>query len=265
MQQWWWRGTLTLWLFLALPGRSWGSGIPVVDAALNALGLQQFAQQMRDYAVMLKQLENEAQQLRNQMQQILYAYTSVQQGVTNLARLDLNNAAQVMGLFDQLQAKIAQANAIGYTVQGAIDGAQRLYPQVSAMLDQDKQRVLQLQWAAAQRDSAKIALQTQAIRDSQAVYQRKWAEVLAAAAAAQGNLQIEQANAQALGLLGGQLAAIEQQLATQGREQSQQALKQAATTEMQQRITDQALETLDTTQEMQPGKVQQLQTGRGVL
>lgn len=223
--------------------------MPVVDAALNALGLKQIEQEIKEYAAVLKQLANEATMIENQVRQIQYAYSTVQQGAQNLLRLDLNNASSVMGLINQLEGKLAQIDAIGYSAQGAIDNMTRLYPTISARLDADAQRVLALTWSQAQRDNAKIAMQVQAIRESKDTYNQRWTEVLNKAYAAQGSLQIEQANTQALGLVGGQLVNIESQLAVIGREQTSRNLRETTLMEMEQRANEVSGRATDTTYE----------------
>lgn len=222
---------LCLLVFLGLAllhSQAVASGIPVVDAALNSQAVIQVANQIKAYAAMIKQLQNEAAQIQNQIQQIQHAATTVQHGAQNLVQLKVSNLQDVLGLMDQLEGKLAQAQAIHNTVGQSVSDVQRLYPRMVGQVDAGQQRTLALQWAAAQRDAATVAVRTQAMQDTQKAYRREWNEVLTAAKAAKGNLEIEQANAEALGLVGTQLAGIEAQLATAARQQSQRDLREAS-------------------------------------
>ena len=60
-------------------------------------------------------------------------------------------------------------------------------------------------------------------------------------------MQVQQATVQAQGMIGQQLLAIEQQLATQARDAEQQALEEATRTEMEQTRMEQALQPLEGT------------------
>lgn len=188
--------------------------------------------QALEYAAQLKQYAEQIAQTKNQMEQI-------RQQAINLMSLRLNNAQDLLNLQQQLESKLNQARWISYNANRAVSQAAGLYPKIAGLPDAAQRRSLERQWAAAERDSAEVAIATQAIEERQARYQQEWATVLNQAAAAQGNLQIQQANAQGLGLLGGQLQSIEQQLATQARERSQQTMKGATQTEMEQRALEQ--------------------------
>ena len=128
------------------------------------------------------QTANQAQQIENQVRQITGVYTQVDQGIRNLARLDIDNITDLYGMLNQLQSKLSQAEYIGYAVDRAWHQAQGLYPRVYGVLTGPQQRELTLLWAAMRRNSAQVAISTQAIRDAQARYQHQWADLIRARA-----------------------------------------------------------------------------------
>ena len=213
-----------LGILLSLSVVSRAATIPVIDVSA-------IAQLVTAYRTQVMQFAEQMQQTRNQVTQIQHEIEMISQGAQNLLTLDMNKAADLLRLTDLLQNKLNQAQALSYSAQRVVTQAQELYPQIQGVLDPAQQRALYLQWTMAQRDSARIALSTQAITTSTATYQRQWTDILNAARAAQGNMQIQQAQAQGLGVMGTQLQAIEQQLATQGRLQTQLVLEQAVRTE----------------------------------
>jgi hypothetical protein len=249
-------------LGLLWTGEPWASGLPVVDAALNSLGLIQLQNQIREYAAMLRQLQNEAQQIQNQITQIQHAASTVEQGARNLLTLRVNNARDLFGLVDQLEGKLAQAQAMGYTTERAMAQAKDLYPRIMGVLPAAEQRVLALRWNEVQRDNALVAVRTQAMQTAQQQYQQKWHDLLEKAAVAQGNLEIQQVQAQQQGLIGTQLLSIEQQLATSARQASARDLRDAAQREMEQAAVSSAVEVIATTYESQGRLLPMPRTGR---
>jgi P-type conjugative transfer protein TrbJ len=234
-------------LLLTLPARSQAYVLIVEDPALIAKHALEYAEQIRQYNEQIAQTKNQMEQIRQQ--------------AINLMSLRLNKAQDLLYLQRQLERNLAQARWISYNANRASSQAAGLYPKITGVSDAAQRRSLERQWAAAQRDSAEVAIATQAIEERQARYQQEWATVLDQAAAAQGNLQIEQANAQGLGLLGGQLQSIEQQLATQARERSQQAMEGASRTEMEQQALEHTTGSMDTTYTPQ-GQRLRLSTGQ---
>jgi conjugal transfer/entry exclusion protein len=226
------RVTVCVLLSLLLTTQVQASGLPVVDAALNTQAMIQVENQIRAYAAMLKQLQNESVQLQQQIQQIQHAATTVQHGAQNLVQLKFSNLQDLLGLMDQLEGKYSQARAIRNTVAQSASDIQRLYPQAMQQLDAAKQRELALSWAATQRDVAGVAVRAQAMQETQQRYRQEWQQLLMAAQASKGNLEIEQAQMQALGQMGMQLAGIEQQLATNNRQLSQRELREATQMEL---------------------------------
>ena len=239
--------TLLLLGALLLPRLAGASGLPVFDGALNTLGIQQQWLQLKELYESVAQTANQAKQIENQVRQITGVYTQVEQGIRNLARLDMDNITDLYGMLHQLQSKLSQAEYIGYTVERAVSQAQGLYPRVYGLLTASQQRTMTLQWAAMRRNSAQVAISTQAIRDAQARYQQQWADLIARAQRAEGNVQVQQAAVQAQGMLGQQLMGVEQQLATQARERSEQAMEMATRTEIEQHLADKALAPLEGT------------------
>jgi P-type conjugative transfer protein TrbJ len=203
-------GSLALLLCLAQPSQA---QLAVVDASTLTQLVMQLKQQVESY-----------RQLYEQTQQQLHM---VWQGGQNLLKLDFTNLQDLLALEQQLNGYLRQAQALTYRPEQVWSQAQALYPKVAGLLGAADQRALEQQWAGARRDSARIALLTQAIQTSQAQRQQEWQQVLARAQQARGQLQAQQAQVEAQGLLGNQLMGIEQQLATQAREHSQRSFEDA--------------------------------------
>jgi P-type conjugative transfer protein TrbJ len=230
---------------LLLPRLSLAGGLPVFDAALNTLGIQEQWIQLKELYESVQHTANQIKQLENQARQITGMYTQIDQGIRNLASLDVHNLQDLYGFLHQLESKLHQAEYIGYQAQAAVGQAQQLYPRIQGVLSADQQRTLNLHWATMRRNSAQVAISTQAIRDAQMRYQQQWADLINRAQGAVGNVQVLQAQVQAQGVIGHQLLAIEQQLATQARERSERAMEMATRAEMEQHLMDKSLAPLD--------------------
>jgi conjugal transfer/entry exclusion protein len=247
---------------MLLPHLSGAGGLPVFDAALNTLGIQEQWLQLKALWESVAQTANQIKQLENQARQLTGMYTQIEQGVSNLARLDINNIQDLYRLMNQLEGKLHQAEYIGYQAQNAVTQAQALYPRVAGVLSAEQQRTMTLYWATMRRNSAQVAISTQAIRDAQARYQQQWADLIRQAEGVKGNVQVQQTQVQAQAVVGQQLMAIEQQLATQAREQSEQALEHATRTEIAEHLREEALRPLEGTYIPQGRFVRGLRTGR---
>ena len=240
------RATLLLLSVLLLPRLSLAGGLPVFDAGLNTLGLQDQWLQMKALWESVEQTLNQVKQLEQQARQITGMYTQIDQGIKNLASLDLNNIQDLYGAMNMIQGKLHQAEYIGYQAQHAVTQAQGLYPRIYGVMHGPQRRQLTMQWAAMRRNAAQVSISTQAIRDTQARYQQQWADLIRQAEG-KGNVQVQQTQVQAQAVLGHQLMAIEQQLATQARERSEQAMEQATRTEIEQYLEDEAFRPLEGT------------------
>jgi P-type conjugative transfer protein TrbJ len=247
---------------LLLPRLSLAGGLPVFDAALNTLGVQEQWIQLKELYESVQQTANQIKQLENQAHQITGMYTQIDQGVRNLASLDIHNINDLYGLMHQLESKLAQAEYIGYQAQNAVNQAQTLYPRIYGILTADQQRTLTLHWATMRRNSAQVAISTQAIRDAQMRYQQQWADLILRAQRAEGNVQVQQTAVQAQAVVGHQLLAIEQQLATQARERSELAMEMATRTEIEQHLMDKSLAPLEGTYVPQGRLLPPPRTGR---
>jgi conjugal transfer/entry exclusion protein len=251
-----------LGVLLALPSLSTATGLPVVDVDAGIKLLLQYKQQLVGYLESVKQTAYQVQQIENQVRQITGMYTQIEQAAKHLMHLDLNHAADLLGMARQLESKLAQAEYIGSRANSRCPRRGGLYPRIQGSLTAAEQRRLTLQWAAMRRDAAQVAISTQAIREAQARYQQQWADILRRAYAAQGALQIQQAGVQAQGVMGHQLLGIEQQLATQARERSEQAMETASRAEIEQHLLQQAMEPLSTAYTPQGRFLPMPRTGR---
>jgi P-type conjugative transfer protein TrbJ len=204
-----------------------------------------------------KQIEQYYEQLRQTQQ--LAAHTW--QGGQNLLKFDLNNVQDLLTLYRTLDSQLGSAQRIGYQAGRAWQDAQAIYPRIQGVPSAAEQSALERDWAAAQRDAARVAVVTEAIQGGQQRVQQAWTTLLTQGAATQGNLQIQQANLQGMGLVGQQLATVEHLLATQAREDSQRSLRDASQREMETSAREAASPGLDTDYTPQ-GKTLSLTTGK---
>jgi P-type conjugative transfer protein TrbJ len=174
---------------------------------------------IRQVAQQAQQLTNEATQIANQIQQI-------QQGTTNLARLPLALSQELAGLLGQYQQYLSQAQGIAYqysTVQGQFD---RLYGALQRR--QPQHMVVYAQQLVAQlRQASGAAMQSQAVVERLAAGRTSLQRVLAASEAASGNLEVQQAGNQLVGVLATQQAQLIELMATTGRAQTSLIAAQA--------------------------------------
>jgi type IV secretion system protein TrbJ len=249
-------------VLLALAPVVGAATLPVIDVSAIANLITQYKLQIQQYLEQLRQTQNQIQQLQNQIRQIQHAYTTVQHGIANLQKLNMNKTGDLLQLVQQLQSKLSQAEYIGYTVDRAWTQAKDVYPKAQAIVTGAQRRQMEMQWAAAKRDAAKVAVQTQAIKTAQEKYQQQWADIVAAARAAEGNLQIQQAQAQGQAVMGNQLLSIEQHLATAARGHTQQALESATKVELEQLAIEHSTTVFDTTYFGQGQVLRMSRTGR---
>ena len=112
------RRHLLLLGILLLPGVAGAGGLPVFDGALNALGVQQQWVQLKELYESIAQTANQARQIENQVRQITGVYTQVDQGIRNLARLDIDNITDLYGMLNQLQANCRRPNILAMRSTG---------------------------------------------------------------------------------------------------------------------------------------------------
>lgn len=233
-------------LLLLSPGRvqaQWA----VVDVSAIAQMVTEYTTQVQQYSEQIQQTLNQYTQIQQQVRQIEHAYTQVQQGLQNLQAFRLNNARDLLTLGDQLQHKLAQAQQIGYQTQQAVAQAQALYPRITAVLDGQQLRAYQQQWAGLTREAATVGISVQAIQTQAQEAMRRITDLMTRASQTQGNLEAQQAQVQAQGLIVTQLVSLEDQLATQARMQALQALREAALQEATTRVLEQSLGSIDVT------------------
>jgi chromosome segregation ATPase len=218
------------WLVVCLllvPALTHAAGLPVVDLGAITQMLTQYRTQLQQYLENLKQTQQGIDQIRNQMEQIKYAYDTVQQGITNLQRLNLDFSGPIWQMGRQLTDKLSQAEYISYNAETAFGQAKRSYEQVSRVLSGQELRQMQQRWAGVQREAGQVGVAMEAIRQNQALLLQQNRELMARAVEAKGNLDIQQTQAQMLGVHGMQLLSIENQLATMGRMQAVESLEAA--------------------------------------
>ena len=134
-------------------------GIPVFDAALNTLGLQQqWIQLQALYENGAADRQTRSSRSRIRSGRLKACIRRLSKEPSNLARLDVTNATDLLGMLSSLDSKLAQAEYIGYQAQSAVNQARTLYPRIQGVLTAEQQRTLLLQWAAMRRDAAQVAI-----------------------------------------------------------------------------------------------------------
>ena len=210
-----------------LSGQRATAQFAVIDTAAIAQMVTEYTTQLNQYTEQIRQTSNQYQQIANQVQQIQHAYTQVHQGIQNLQNFNLNYAPSLLGLNQELQAKLNQARQIGYVVSQVQQQAQAIYPKVQSVLTGQDLIAFQQQWAGAQREAAQVGLQVQAIQAQHQDMMEQVTTLMTRASQSQGNLDTQQALAQGQGLIATQLVSVEEQLATQGRLQALKTLEDA--------------------------------------
>src|SRR5215813_9579608 len=107
------RGLMILSVLLLLAPRGTQAQWAVIDVDSIAQLLLQYKTQLMQYTEELRQTAYQYQTVVQQIEHIKYTYETVQQGVANLTKLNLNNATSLMGLYSLLNNKLNQASMIG--------------------------------------------------------------------------------------------------------------------------------------------------------
>lgn len=222
--------TRVIWVIALslLSGEPVRAQVGVIDVSSIQQQIVQYALMAKDYAAQLEQIAQQYQQIQNQVQQIQHAYEQVKHGVTNLTRLDLNYAAGLLGINTVVQGKLNQASYLSYQLNQVEGQLQQIYGQVGTITTEDEAYAALRRWGGAQREAATVAAHVQAIQQERESMSQRLSEALTKATAAQGNLDISQAQAQIQGLQTAQLQQVIDQLATSGRLQSTMALREQA-------------------------------------
>jgi P-type conjugative transfer protein TrbJ len=220
--------------------------LPAVTWAQQAvIDVTSIAQMVVQYATQVKQYAEQAQQTYNQYAQIKHELVMIEQGIKNLQHFDVNNAAALLSLGQQLQSKLAQARMLGYEANLVVSQAQGIYPRVNGLLTGEQLTTTRRQWAAAQREAATVGLQVQAMQADHAATMARIAALMNASSQTEGNLDSQQALAQGQGLMATQLERIQGHLATQARLQTLHALEEASLTEASSHALEEASGTID--------------------
>lgn len=253
--------TLLLWLLL-LPGIGRAAGLPTFDAGLNAIGMKAEWDQLQKWWEMLKQTANQAKQLENQVRQIENQLRQIDQMRQSLTKMDMSQATSIFGMISLMEGRLSQAKYLGFLASNSVERAQALYPSVQRMLTPQEQQRLKTQQQAARRDTAQVGISIQAIVEAQRRMQTEWTTMLKEAQAAEGPTAIQQVQIKAQAAQAQHLMAIEQQLAMQAREQSMRTLEAVSKEEMEQALTDAALQPLEGAYVPQGRFIRGIRTGR---
>jgi P-type conjugative transfer protein TrbJ len=170
---------------------------------------------------------NTAQEVANTYTMIRHQVTQISHQVQNLERLDVNTVSVLLNLTSSMVGTLRQAQGVSFELDRALAEFDRLYPRVQAVLSAGEVLAIRRQWTGQRRDAAAMAVQVQAVTQSLESMSSSLSQLLNKAAAAQGNLDVNQVQAQQNGVTHTLLMQIQQVLAGNGRVLAQQQAEDA--------------------------------------
>jgi P-type conjugative transfer protein TrbJ len=177
---------------------------------------------------------NSVQTAANTARQVVNTYTQIRNQVTqinnqlkNLERLDFNAVSALLHVTSSMVGTLREARGVSFELDRAIAEFDRLYPRVQEVLSAGEVLAMRRQWAGQRRDAAATAVQVQAVTQSLESMYTSLSQLLNRAAAAQGNLDVNQVQAQQNGVTQTLLMHIQQVLAGNGRVLAQQQAEDA--------------------------------------
>ena len=177
---------------------------------------------------------NSVQTAANTARQVVNTYTQIRNQVTqinhqlqNLERLDINAITTVLDLTSGVVGTLRQARGVSFELDQALAQFDRLYPRVQEVLSAGQVITMRRHWAGQRRDAAATAVQVQAVTQSLESMYASLSQLLQRATTAQGNLDINQVQAQQNGITQTLLMQIQQILAGNGRVLAQQQAEDA--------------------------------------
>ena len=219
-----------LWVAMGLclyTNSVWGQAA-VIDAGNIAQNVIQATNSVRQVAQQAQQLINETTQIYNQVQQIAHLYTQVQQGVQNLQSFDMQSANYILGLAQQIDSKLGQAQQLGYQASAAAGQMQRIYDTSRGVATWEEGNMIRRRWLNIRQEASTVSVQVQAIQGQLQSSSQQVAELTRRMTATQGNRDTLQAMGQQQGMTNQLLLQIQQQQAVADRLRLIEAQERAA-------------------------------------
>jgi len=206
-----------------VPNATWailgvGDVAIVYDPSNYASNLIQQAEAIKQTANDAIMIANQAKQLEHEVQGLIY---QAQDLVTN----PLHQLEQIAGLWDHYNQVLAQVEGMTFALTQSAAQFEAAYPGTLGTTG-DEIQATAASLLTQIRQESKAAVQSQSVYERLCEQQRLSRLALASAEQAQGNLQVQQANAQLLGIQSEQLAALAQVEAANGRMQATWVMKQ---------------------------------------
>jgi P-type conjugative transfer protein TrbJ len=199
----------------------------VAGAQLAVFDASTFAQSLISAYNDVQTAINTAQEVANTYTMIRNQVTQISHQVQNLERLDVNTVSVLLNLASSMVGTLRQAQGVSFELDRALAEFDRLYPRVQAVLSAGEVLAMRRQWTGQRRDAAATAIQVQAVTQSLESMYSSLSQLLHKAATAQGNLDVNQVQAQQNGVTQTLLMQIQQVLAGNGRVLAQQQAEEA--------------------------------------
>jgi hypothetical protein len=137
--------------------------------------------------------------------------------VKNLQHFDLDDTQRLLSLGNAITGTLRQAQGVSFELAQATRQFDTLYPRLQQQLSAAQIMTMRLEWLTQRRQAASVGIQVQSItQDLQTMYTQV-GNLLTSAATAQGNLDINQIQAQQQGITQGILLQTQQLMAGSAR------------------------------------------------
>jgi len=213
------RATLTVALLFLVAPRAWGQWA-VIDGSNLLQNTMTAFNSVKTAVNTAQQVVNEYTMIRNQIDQIANQ-------VKNLQHFDLDDTQRLLSLGNAITGTLRQAQGVSFELAQATRQFDTLYPRLQQQMSAAQILTMRLEWLTQRRQAASVGIQVQSItQDLQNMYTQV-GTLLTSAATAQGNLDINQIQAQQQGITQGILLQTQQLMAGSARAATQQQAEEA--------------------------------------
>ncbi len=192
----------------------------VIDAADVVQNTMTAVNSVKTAVNTAQQVVNEYNMIRNQVDQIANQ-------VKNLQHFDLNETQRLLSLGNAITGTLRQAQGVSFELAQATRQFDTLYPRIQQQLSAAQIMSMRLQWLEQRRQAAAVGIQVQSVTQNLQDMSTQVGTLLTSAATAQGNLDINQIQAQQQGITQGILLQTQQMQAGNARALSQQQAEDA--------------------------------------
>jgi P-type conjugative transfer protein TrbJ len=173
----------------------------------------------------------QATQIANEVLMIANQVTALANDAKNLASGTFSMVGDMAGSMDQYTDLLREADGLTFQVSGLSAQYAKLYPTYGRGMDSRTLVTDSAKWREQVRAALASAMQSQAIVDRLAGQQERLTEAIQASQRAQGNLEVQQATNQLIGLLVEQQGSLQQIQAASHRAQASMLASQLSAEE----------------------------------